>query len=348
MVKKIDICFLHPAVHSVDDIRRLFHFDERNYGFVFIWNDITPQYLVASECVYYDVGLLERFIALSTEKNIQIFWGGEAIAPDLNIFDYAIVFDKKLKYEDRIASMPNLLFFGYADGFKNKLENIRDIKVKEKFCNFIYSNKNAHPKRDEIFYFLSKYKKVDALGSHLNNVGNETSRFNPDWRIESIRMKEPYKFSIAAENACYKGYTSEKIMTSFLAHTVPIYWGNPDVAEEFNEEAFINCNKYKDLNELLEVIKKIDNDDELWKKMITAPWMTKEQEKMVSCQTEQYFLFLKNIFGQDIEEAKRVPQGTAVDIYRNFVFNKKDKEPLKLEKIRYRINGILNKIIRKI
>lgn len=347
-MKTIELVFIHPSVDNIEKVRASLRFDERKFGYKFVWNEEDPQYVIAAESIYYDANKMQYFQNLYSDSRVMIFFGGEAIAPDINIFDYAIVYDKKLSCEDRIFSMPNLLLFDFADRFSNELVGEKDIIVPNKFCNFIYSNKNAHPKRDEIFYFLSKYKKVDALGSHLNNVGNEISRFHPDWRIESIRMKEPYKFSIAAENACYKGYTSEKIMTSFLAHTVPIYWGNPDVAEEFNEEAFINCNKYKDLNELLEVIKKIDNDDELWKKMITSPWMTKEQEKMVICQTEQYFLFLKNIFGQEIEEAKRVPQGTAVDIYRNFIFNKKDKEPSKLEKISHRINGILNKIIRKI
>ena len=47
-----------------------------------------------------------------------------------------------------------------------------------------------------------------------------------------LRMKKPYKFSIAFENAWYPGYTSEKIVTSMLAGTIPIYWGNPDISRE--------------------------------------------------------------------------------------------------------------------
>lgn len=69
-------------------------------------------------------------------------------------------------------------------------------------------------------------------------------------------MKKPYKFSIAFENAWYPGYTSEKIVTSMLAGTIPIYWGNPDISREFNSASFINCHDFPTLDDAAAYVKK--------------------------------------------------------------------------------------------
>ena len=81
------------------------------------------------------------------------------------------------------------------------------------------------------------------------------------------------------ENAQYKGYNTEKILTSFRAHTIPIYWGDPGIENIYNPKAFINCNKYSSIDEILNIIKEIDNDDEKYIEMVTQPWQTPEQEE---------------------------------------------------------------------
>ena len=53
-----------------------------------------------------------------------------------------------------------------------------------------------------------------------------------------------FKFSLALENSAFAGYVTEKIMDSFLARTIPVYWGAPDVALDFNRDAFINLADY--------------------------------------------------------------------------------------------------------
>ena len=57
------------------------------------------------------------------------------------------------------------------------------------------------------------------------------------------------------------GYTTEKLIQPFMAGSIPIYYGNPLVAEEFNRNAFIDCNVFdNDFDAVIEEIKRIDND----------------------------------------------------------------------------------------
>ena len=107
------------------------------------------------------------------------------------------------------------------------------------------------------------------------------------------------------ENAVYRGYTSEKIVSSLQAHTVPIYWGDPAVTELINPKAFINCHDYSSFDEVIERVKEIDNNDDLWLDMVTQPWQTEEQRKTTLQDVADYERFMHNIFSQDLKSARR-------------------------------------------
>lgn len=58
--------------------------------------------------------------------------------------------------------------------------------------------------------------------------------------------------------------------------------GAPDVAQDFNPESFINANDFKDFDSLIARIKEVDENPEIYRKIITAPifasrWDTKEK-----------------------------------------------------------------------
>ncbi len=307
----IRICILHPQVSSVDWMFDFLKIPNEKYHFV--WDDKNPDYIIASEWVYYESEFFNKFLSLQKPNVINIFFAGECLEPDLNIFDYAIVFDKNLKYEDRVSRIPTLQFFDryINDSFFETVEAPKELlKQKKYFCNFIYSNGNAHPNRDKLFYKISEYKKVDSLGPHLRNV--EVKEPLVHWS-----EKKRYKFSIACENACYKGYTSEKIITSFAANTIPIYWGDPLVENFFNPKAFINANN-KSFDEVLKIVQEIDNNDQLWCKIIAEPHILDWQKENFIKEKEEFQQFLYNIFDQEIEQAKRVGQGYHPTNYRKW------------------------------
>jgi hypothetical protein len=49
----------------------------------------------------------------------------------------------------------------------------------------------------------------------------------------------PFRYSVAVENSRHDHYWTEKITDCFLAGTVPIYWGAPNIKDYFPEEAMI-------------------------------------------------------------------------------------------------------------
>lgn len=284
-------------------------------------------YYIANEAIYWSHKNMQELID-SDRNAIRIFGCGEAVYTDLNIFDYGIWHCSNYVVEDRIIYDPLIRTeVGYVldsiediDHSKDGWE-IRDIlRGKDAFCNFIYANPKSHVMRDTLFYEISKYKRVDSLGRHLKNVDILDTRDVVGWEKKSIELKRRYKFSIAAENAYFPGYTSEKIMTSMLANTIPIYWGNPYVAQEFNENAFINVNNYKDTNALLKKIKELDEDDEAYLEMMAQPWRTQEQIDKCQKDIDEFWKGLYHIFAQDKKEAARRPRGCWPDtIYSRFM-----------------------------
>ena len=290
--------------------------------YVFELDERDPDYLLVTEHIYSDPSQFRRYWKLRSDKRISIFIAGEAISPDLNLFDYAFCYDRGLACGDRIVRKPPVLFFKQHvfSPLTKGCENAEsELGKKTGFCNFIYSNPKAHPRRDQLFNLLSGYKRVDSLGPHLNNCGNRSSREDGNWRELLVSMKRPYKFSIAAENASFAGYTTEKLISSFQANTVPIYWGNPLVTEEFNSESLINANGMSDA-ELLEIVRKVDEDDSLWCKMVSAPAITEQQDKRLTEESTMFSDFAARLFdGRPLADKKRAPAGYWGDIYQHAI-----------------------------
>ncbi len=66
----------------------------------------------------------------------------------------------------------------------------------------------------------------------------------------------PYRFSLAAENTVGTDYWTEKLADCFLAWTIPIYHGCPNVSDYFPPDSFISIDIRKP-GETLAVIRKI-------------------------------------------------------------------------------------------
>jgi hypothetical protein len=71
-------------------------------------------------------------------------------------------------------------------------------------------------------------------------------------------------FSPNPKNSNYVdvGYTTEKIIEPFCANTIPLYWGNPFISDDFNNHMFINWHDYNDDDAMIEKIIELDNDKE--------------------------------------------------------------------------------------
>ena len=192
----------------------------------------------------------------------RVLFTGECYTPDFNLYDYAIGFDKLL-LGDRYIRYP--LYLACYEEMCNKAQNERIISGNEysrDFCSYVVSNV-ADDYRDRLYSELTAYKKVFSGGKHLNNIGI------PDGVNDKQEFISQYKFNIACENVSKTGYCTEKIVEAFAANTIPIYWGDPDIEEYFNKKAFINCHNYENMNELIDHIKMIDSNNDLYMDMLS-------------------------------------------------------------------------------
>ena len=118
-----------------------------------------------------------------------------------------------------------------------------------------------------------KYKHVDCPGAVLNNMPNFSprGRKSKDWWGDKIKYISKYKFTIAFENESAPNYVTEKIFDPFYVGSIPIYWGAPNVTEYFDPNSFINVRDFASFGEVIEYIKEINNNDELYQKMRSTP-----------------------------------------------------------------------------
>lgn len=233
---------------------------------------------------------------------VRIFWTAEQISPDFNVCDYALGYEY-MNYGDRYQRH-NLILNNYnmLKRLENRSINIAEVKkFKTKFCNFLYGNVNGSY-RKEFFELLSKYKKVESCGRLLNNTGYYIGSSEE----EKIEWQKNYKFSIAFENVSMPGYTTEKLLHGLVANTVPIYWGNPYVIQDFNKKAFINCNDYNTFDEVIERIIEIDNNDDMFYSMLLEQPLSGKSLNDRKLEVEK---FIYHIFDQDLEEAYRRNRG---------------------------------------
>lgn len=309
-------------------------------------------YFFANELIYQKKENMQEFISCRNEA-IRFLSLGECIYPDFNITDYALCSRKSDFESARQLYIPyeNLqipfLFDSVSELDKTKEQTTPEqiLKEKTKFCNFIYANPNAHPMRDKLFYKISEYKRVDSLGKHLNNVRIENTRNDTNWGKISIELKRPYKFSIAAENAKFAGYTSEKLITSMLANTIPIYFGNPTVANEYNPKSFINVSDFDTLDDLAAYVKEIDKNDDLYCQIMSEPWRTPEQIERFEENTNRFYEEFSKIFETDLKHIKRRPEGMWPDkLYPEFITSQYGEKVEGLGFLRYMYRWLKRKI----
>jgi hypothetical protein len=73
------------------------------------------------------------------------------------------------------------------------------------------------------------------------------------------------------------GYTTEKIMDAMMVRSVPIYWGNPKIAEEFNPRSFLNYHDFPSEEALVEKIIELDRDDAKYMEYLRQPYFHNNQ-----------------------------------------------------------------------
>ena len=232
-------------------------------------------------------------------NSIKIAFFTENQLPDFSKADYCIG-NSHINYLDRYFRMP-VYFINSINPLKHEaIEVIRtkilNNTIRTKFCAGVISNSlTTDSFRLNFINELNKYKIVDMGGAYNNNFG----RIN-----DKIEFLSSYKFSIAMENTEGEGYLSEKIIDSFLSGTIPIYYGDYMVDETINPETYILIRGEKDIKDKIEYIKEIDNNDELYKKIIRKKvLLSYEYANQIK---KEFTSFFEHIFRQNKMLSKRI------------------------------------------
>lgn len=73
---------------------------------------------------------------------------------------------------------------------------------------------------------------------------------------------------------------TEKITQPLALHSIPIYYGSPRIAEDFNTRAFVECRSKEDLESVIERVKYLDTYDDAYIQMLMECPLH-EQEQLV-------------------------------------------------------------------
>jgi len=205
----------------------------------------------------------------------KILFLGENWRPGQFKSDYSISFDPHSETNFRLPLWQIYLLL--RPELKGRLFNRLNHDTFERFCSFTVSNP-SNQTRNRVFDEISAYKRVHSYGKvRMNDFGLNRASQGKYWREakDKFFLDHTHKFSIAFENTSYPGYCTEKLMDSFLAGSLPLYWGDPKVKEDWNPKAFINVNDYRGY---LEEIKRIDENKEYFDQYYHEPVFTEDQK----------------------------------------------------------------------
>ncbi len=224
---------------------------------------------------------LRSFVA---RNSVSVYFTGEPNTPDTKKWDLSLGFDylddeNYLRYPFYVEVFSDKLNLDYKRG---KCEP----KKKKYFACFLYRNGSTKARGDNnhttfgdgiaarksIFEKLSKYKFVASGGKYMNNINyvvpyGETA----DWL-------ENCKFVISYESRAKDGYLTEKLPQAYFAGSIPIYYGSPSYYKDVNKKAVIYEKDFADQDALVEYIKKVDKDDDLYCKIWNERLIVKEEQ----------------------------------------------------------------------
>jgi len=165
---------------------------------------------------------------------------------------------------------------------KRNFDNIS--KKNTRFCSITQASHNDF--REIIFNKLCEYKTVTSSGPWKQNIDPKEELNKYQWMHhdfigrndgltyrEKIEFFNKYKFNIAIHYTNTDYIIQEKLFHAFFSGAIPIFFGNKFILEEgFNADSFINLHDFENnLDSFLDLIKNIDNNENLYKKYIESP-----------------------------------------------------------------------------
>lgn len=272
--------------------------------------------------IYTDYELIEETVKCNP-KNI-IFIPGECYNTSskfsqkfLNQFGTIITVQREIKHKNIIYSHnANPWFIGKSFDELNLLET----HTKNKLISVVSSNKaftEGHKKRLE---FVEKLK--NHFGEELDVYGRGINDFDDKWEVLA-----DYKYTIAIENDYCEDWVTEKFFDCLYSHTLPFYYGCPNLESIVDEKSFIriDINNFEDS---LKIIEGSIKNEEFEKRIDTL-----QKESIESLNRDQFFPLIVNFLdGLDSNLQKK-----EVKLIKNEQFSLTEKMKKVIKKLKIRI-----------
>lgn len=200
---------------------------------------------------------------------LRVFHTGENVTPDLSTTEFALSFRRDLD-SPRHLRFPSFLcrmgMFGYTleDLLRGGDDRRAILAEKTKFCAFMH--RKDVTLRNQFVQKLSRYRPVECAGRCLRNVDLQVPA------EQKVAYLRPFKFVMAFENEASPGYVTEKLVDAMLARGVGLYYGAPDVGQDFHKGAFLDLADFPDEEAMIERIIELDQDADQYQALQAEPY----------------------------------------------------------------------------
>lgn len=148
--------------------------------------------------------------------------------------------------------------------------------INQDFAVFCYTNSDeSFPgvKARNAFYRLMQKRTNNAVSNLGKSLANEPhAGLGTQGHFTTNRqLFKKFRFVIAFENREIEGYISEKLVNPFLAGSIPIYCGAPDVSSHFNPKRFINVRNFENFDACIDEVLRLESDKQAYADMLREP-----------------------------------------------------------------------------
>jgi hypothetical protein len=226
-----------------------------------------------------------NFNHLEKEWNIDnkqyVYWSGESYNNnDKHKYDEnsLTIISSGLSYDD--TNNPNVFSVPFASlyfDYKKPHREYTDFNQFKQRKLLAYCNSNNIIIRELLVDFIAEKadeNQVYALGKSVGTSTKIKIKKVDGMHSSDVVIQEysNYKFVIAMENKIVKGYITEKIVNAFRSGSIPIYWGDPQIAKDiFNEKAFICVNDFNTLDECANYVVNLSKNPDKMQEMLNEP-----------------------------------------------------------------------------
>ena len=213
----------------------IFADDDNDYDWLVVYDDIPTHTQSDNKSGQQEIHCPEQNTILVTMEPSNIKTYGRVFVSQ---FGHILTSQEPgaLRHNSRIYSQPALRwYYGLGKHHQLSLQHLRDTPtpVKDKTIATVCSTKQQkHTLHHRRYTFVQELK---ALLPEMDVFGHGVIEI--DDKAESL---DPYQYHIAIENHFAPHHWTEKLSDAFLGHTLPFYYGCPNLAEYFPQDSYIS------------------------------------------------------------------------------------------------------------